>query len=148
MLRKTASRLAAAADLLRPKTLFRTLSRVDTLADRTRELTAAVQSLTIQTEQLMAIQRVDWDKRFDLMRIDRWLDPARIQAHIDARFDATPLGLDPCPHIVVERWLPDDVYERMIDAVPASVFFASDRDEHWSVPSGVAPLYSQHVWAF
>jgi hypothetical protein len=43
--------------------------------------------------------------------------------------------------------LPDDVYERIVEAMPPSVFFAHDRDEHWAVPSGVAPLYSRQVWA-
>ena len=148
MLRKTAGRVAAAADLLRPRTLFRTLSRVDSLVDRTRELTDAVAMLRIQTDQLLTIQRVDWDKRFDLARIDKWFDANRIEAHINAAFDRTPLELDPYPHIVVQNWLPDDVYERVIDAMPASVFFAHNRDEHWAVPSGVAPLYSRQVWAF
>jgi len=148
MLRKTAGRLSAAADLLRPRTLFRTLSRVDSLVDRTRELTDAVEMLRIQTDQLLTIQRVDWDKRFDLARIDKWFDADRIGAHINAAFDRTPLELDPYPHIVVQNWLPDDVYERVIDAMPASVFFAHNRDEHWVVPSGVAPLYARQVWAF
>src|SRR5690348_8200863 len=101
MLRKTAGRLAAAADLLRPRTLFRTLSRVDSIADRTRELTEAVEMLRIQTEQLLTIQRMDWDKRFELARIDKWFDKEGIEAHIDAAFDRTPLELDPYPHIVV-----------------------------------------------
>jgi hypothetical protein len=148
MLRKTASRLAAAADLLRPRTLFRTLSRVDTLADRTRELTNAVETLRIQTDQLLTIQRVDWDKRFELARMDKWFDGERIKAHINAAFERTPLEMDPYPHIVIENWLPDDVYDRIIAAMPASIFFARDRDEHWIVPSGIAPLYSRQVWAF
>jgi hypothetical protein len=148
MLRRTAGRLAAAADLLRPRTLFRTLSRVDSIADRTRELTKAVETLRIQTDQLLTIQRVDWDKRFELARLDRWLNADRIRAHINAAFDRTPLELDPYPHIVIQKWLPDDVYERIIEAMPASVFFAHGRDEHWAVPSGVAPLYSRQVWAF
>lgn len=142
------ARLSSAADLLRPKTFFRTLARVDSLADRTRELTDAVDKLRIQTEQLMTIQRVDWDRRFDLASINRWLDAARIEAHINRVFDATPLELDPCPHLVVNNWLPDDVYERIIDAMPASVFFAHDRDQHWAVPMGIAPLYSRQVWSF
>jgi len=121
MFRRTAGRLAAAADLLRPRTLFRTLSRVDSIADRTRELTEAVETLRIQTDQLLTIQRVDWDKRFELGRIDRWLNADRIRAHIDAAFGRTPLELDPYPHIVIENWLPDDVYERVIEAMPASV---------------------------
>jgi hypothetical protein len=58
MLGRTLGRISSAADLLRPKTFFRTLARVDTLVDATRELTSAVQALRIQTEQLMTIQRL------------------------------------------------------------------------------------------
>ena len=147
MLRRTAGRLAAAADLLRPRTLFRTLARVDSLADRTRELTNTVETLRIQTDQLLTIQRVDWDKRFELARMNRWFDRDRIEAHVNAVFDRTPLELEPYPHIVLEKWLPEDMYARIVEAMPASVFFANDRDEHWAVPSGVAPLYSRQVWA-
>src|SRR6476646_1637540 len=148
MLRKTAGRFAVAADLLRPRTLFRTLARVDSIADRTRELADAVQMLRIQTDQLLTIQRMDWEKRFELARMDKWFDEDRIDAHINAAFDRAPLELDPYPHIVIENWLPDDVYERVIEAMPAPVFFANGRDEHWAVPSGAAPLYSRQVWAF
>ena len=147
MLRKTAGRFAVAADLLRPRTLFRTLARVDSIADRTRELADAVQMLRIQTDQLLTIQRMDWEKRFELARMDKWFDEDRIDAHINAAFDRTALELDPYPHIVIEKWLPEDVYERIVEAMPPSVFFAHDRDEHWAVPSGVAPLYSRQVWA-
>jgi hypothetical protein len=95
----------------------------------------------------MTIQRVDWDKRLELGRLDKWFDRDRVESHINAAFAAAPLELDPFPHLVAEQWLPEDVYERVIDAMPASIFFAGDRDEHWTVPSGVAPLYSRQVWA-
>jgi hypothetical protein len=148
MFARLLGRVSSAADLLRPKTFFRTLARVDSLADRTRELTAVVERLRIQTEQLMTIQRVDWERRFDLTSVTRWLNADRIEAHVASAFEATPLELDPYPHIVVNNWLPHDVYDRIIDAMPASIFFAHDRDQHWAVPMGVAPLYSRHVWAF
>ena len=141
-------RVRAAADLLRPRTLFRTLSRVDTLADRTRELTDAVERLRIQTEQLLAIQRLDWDQRNDLARLDRLLDKEATRRHVCARIESTPLLMDPFPHVVIDSWLPDAVYERAIEAMPPPVFFASDRDAHWTVPSGVAPAYSREVWGF
>lgn len=148
MFARLLGRVSSAADLLRPKTFFRTLARVDSLADRTRELTTVVERLRIQTEQLMTIQRVDWDRRFDLTSLGRWLNADRIEAHVTRAFDATPLELDPYPHVVVNNWLPDDVYNGLIDAMPQSIFFAHDRDQHWAVPMGVAPLYSRHVWAF
>jgi len=135
--------LRAAADLLRPRTFFRKLSRVDTLADTTRELTTAVERLRIQTEQLLTIQRLDWDQRHDLARLDRLLDKDATLRHVCARVESTPLRLDPFPHVVIEGWLPDAIYERAIGAMPPPIFFASDRDAHWTVPSDVAPAYSR-----
>jgi hypothetical protein len=43
--------------------------------------------------------------------------------------------------MVVDKWLPHDVYKRMIDALPPPVFFA-DRDQsrqRLAVPFHVAP---------
>lgn len=145
---QTLDRFAAAADLLRPRTLFRSLSRVDSLVDATRELTSAVQALRIQTDQLMTIQRIDWEKRLEIERLDSILDADAIRRHVAAAVDATPLELDPFPHIVVDQWLPDTTYRRIIDAMPSAVFFADNRDEHWAVPSAVAPAYSKLVWGF
>ena len=142
------SRISAAADLLRPRTFFRTLARVDTLADTTRELTATVETLRIQSEQLMTIQKLDWEKRQALTQLDRAFDAAAIDAHIAAAVDAAPIEHEPFPHVVIDEWLPPDAYQRIIDAVPPSVFFANTRDHHWSVPSGVAPAYCRLVWAF
>jgi hypothetical protein len=144
----TLERFTAAADLLRPRTLLRSLSRVNSLVDATRELTTAVQALRIQTDQLMTIQRVDWEKRFEIERLDSMLDADTVRRHVTAAIDAAPLELDPFPHIVVNGWLPDSTYGRVIDAMPPAVFFANNRDEHWSVPSAVAPVYSRLVWAF
>jgi len=144
----TLDRFTAAADLLRPRTLLRSLSRVDSLVDATRELTTAVQALRIQTDQLMTIQRVDWEKRLEIDRLDSILDADAIRRHVAGAIDATPLEREPFPHMLVNGWLPDSAYRRVIDAMPPAVFFADNRDEHWSVPSGVAPAYSRLVWAF
>src|SRR3954454_24078245 len=103
-------RIRAAVDLLRPRTLFRALARVDTLADSTRELTTAVEQLRIQTEQLLTIQRLDWDRRLELARLDRLFDLESTRRHVCARVEASPLRMDPFPHVVIESWLPDAVY--------------------------------------
>jgi len=147
-MRQLTQQIRAAADLLRPRTFFRALSRVDALAHSTRELASAVERLNIQTEQLLAIQRLDWDRRLDLARLDRILDRDAVRRHVCTRIASTALEMRPFPHLVVESWLPDELYERAIDAVPPPVFFASDRDAHWVVPSGIAPAYSREVWAF
>jgi len=141
-------RLRAAVDLLRPRTFFRTLSRVDPLVDATRDLTAAVDALRIRTDQLLSIQRLDWEQRHLLERIPEWLDRARLDDHVSAAVDAAVLESHPFPHMVVEPLLPPEVYDGILAAVPPPVFFQGGRDEHWAVPSGVAPLYSRQVWAF
>src|SRR5262245_42605318 len=106
----TRDRITAAADLLRPRTLFRSLSRVDSLVDATRELTSAVEALRIQTDQLMTIQRVDWEKRSDIERIGSLLDADAVRRHVAAAVDAAPLELGPFPHVVIDGWLPESTY--------------------------------------
>lgn len=150
MFGRTLRRVASAADLLRPKTFFRTLARVDQVADRTRELTAAVETLRIRTEQLMAIEALDWEQRCDLEQLPATLDRARIGAHIAAAVAASRMEDDPFPHMVVDQWLPPDVYQHVIKAIPPAVFFA-DREvtrQRLMVPFPVAPAYSHRVWRF
>ncbi len=150
MLARALRRISSATDLLRPRTFFRTLARVDDVADRTRELQALVERLQVCTEQLMAIERLDWELRDDLLRADDLLDPERVDAHVRAAVAAAIIETAPLPHTVVERWLPDDVFACVVKGVPPAVFFA-DRDvtrQRLTVPFPLAPSYSQRVWRF
>lgn len=150
MIKHSLSRLTAAADLLRPKTFFRTLARVDALVDKTRHLSEAVEELRLQNQQLIAIQRLDWEMRDELASLAEALDAKRIGSHVRMAVDAATLETDPCPHVVVENWLPPDIYKRLIDAVPPPVFF-TDREmarHRVSVPFTFGPAYSRVVWDF
>lgn len=150
MLARTLRRFSAATDLLRPRTLFRTLARVDHVADSTRELQAVVAELRVRTEQLMAIERLNWEQRDDLQQLSDLLDPGRVDAHVERAVASARLDMDPFPHVVVERWLPDDVYAAVVKGVPPAIFFA-DREvtrQRLLVPFAVAPAYSQRVWRF
>ena len=150
MRHKAFARLFSAADLLRPRTFFRTLARVDQLVDATRELSSAVDALRIRTEQLMAIERLNEEQRDDLRDLDASLDSARVSAHVRAAVEGATLHLDPFPYVVVDTWLPPDVYDIMIRALPPAVFFA-DRDvarQRLMVPLSFAPAYSRRVWHF
>lgn len=141
---------SAARDLLRPRTVLRALARVDEVVDTTRELRAQMAALQIRTDQLMAIERLDWEQRDEIQQLSRLLDRERIRAHIDCAVRRTPIDVDPCPHIVVSDWLPADVYTAMIRAIPPAVFFA-DRDpgrQRLIVPFDVAPTFSRRVWRF
>jgi hypothetical protein len=150
MLDRALRRITSAADLLRPRTFFRTLARVDDVADSTRELRALVEQLQMRTEQLMAIERLDWEQREDLERLAGCLDEQRIAAHVRAAVASAALEHDPFPHVVVHRWLPEDTYAILRGSVPPAVFFA-DRDptrQRLLVPFPLAPAYAQRVWRF
>jgi hypothetical protein len=150
MLLKTLRRLRSAADLLRPVTFFRTLARVDQVTDATRELSRKLEEVRILTEQLMVIERLDWEQRKDFDRLSTDLDAARIGDHVRRAVASSTLHLDPFPHVVVDEWLPRPFYDIVIRALPPAIFFA-DREvsrQRLPVPFPVAPAYSQRVWRF
>ena len=150
MAARIAQQLAAAADLLRPRTFFRTLARVDEVTDKTRALEATVEALRLRTDQLEAIARLDWELQSEVARLPQLLDPARIEPHVRAALASATLVEDPFPHIVVERWLPTDVYQIIIRALPPAVFFSEKEmsRQRLTVPFSFAPTYSRRVWTF
>ena len=127
MAARFAQQLAAAADLLRPRTFFRTLARVDEVTDKTRALEATVEELRLRTEQLETAARLDWEMQDELARLDAQLDLPRIETHVSRAVAKAQLDMNPFPHIVVDNWLPSDVYQLMLGALPPAVFFA-DRE--------------------
>ena len=143
---RTIGRLRAAADLLRPRTLFRTLARVDSVVDDVRVLKSQVDQLKIRIEQLATIERVNWQQPIDNAR----LDASRIARHVEDAVRAESVEMEPFPHVLVSDWLPSDVYDILIRAVPPPVFFADreERRQQLTVPFDLAPAFSQHVWRF
>jgi hypothetical protein len=157
MLNRTVQRLSAAAELLRPASIRRTLARVDELAATTqdlarttRSLSAALEDLRLRTEQLITLQTSNAERQHDLERLSQVLDTERISAHVSSAIEAAPLHHDPFPHIVVQKWLPPEVYRTVVAAVPPSIFFA-DQDpsrQRLKVPFFFGPQYSTLVWRF
>jgi hypothetical protein len=151
MLSDSLKRFTAAADLLRPTVFFRTLARVDHTVDATRELTVTVNALRARMECLETIVRMDWEQREDLARLSELLVPSRIAANTRAAVAAAELVTDPFPHVVVENWLPADVYRAIVEAVPPAVCFASEKEparHRLMVPFPLGPTYCRQVWAF
>ena len=147
---KTLSRLSRAAQLLSPISLVRRLDRVDQLERATRELTDLVDALRVQTQQLLAIEQTDWQRNNEVLQFESRLDPERVKAHVARAIAHATLHTHPFPHLVIDKWLPHDLYNRMIDALPPPVFFA-DRDQsrqRLQVPFHMAPAYSRRVWQF
>ena len=75
------------------------------------------------------------------------VDPALVHAHAHAAALNASLHTDPCPYVVIDRVLPDDVYDVVVEALPSPVFFkkAAERSE-MTVPFPFAPAYSRAVW--
>jgi hypothetical protein len=121
------------------------------LFPRHYESALAREALRIETEQRRATERLDREQADLLRSVDRVLDRERVGAHVRAAIDAATLHLDPFPHIVVDNWLPADVYDTMIRAMPPAIFFA-DRPplarHRMLVPFHVGPAYSRRVWNF
>jgi hypothetical protein len=145
-----AQQLSAAADLLRPRRFLRALSRVDQINDKTRALEETVESLRQRTEQLETIARLDWELQGEIARLPALLDPATIEAHVQKAVARAELVSDPFPHLIIDRWLPTDVYETILRALPPAVFFAEKEmsRQRLLVPFSFAPAYSRLVWTF
>jgi hypothetical protein len=150
MFDRARARLLSAADLLRPRTFFRTLARVDRIDDATRQLSTAVEALRIQTEQLMEVDRLNWDQQEHFKELDSLLDADAIGAHVKAAVGRAALETDPFPHVIVDEWLPPQVYAALVRALPPPVFF-TEREvsrQRVRVPLEFAPMYAKRVWRF
>jgi hypothetical protein len=78
------------------------------------------------------------------------LDSARVASHVHAAIASAPILLEPYEHAVVERLLPSDVYDLLIDAIPPEPFF-DDRDpikRNLRFPMELGPTLSSMVWGF
>jgi hypothetical protein len=144
------SRLQRAGSLLSPRRVLRTLARVDQLHDSTRTLLAQVETLRVKTEQLETAAKLDWDLQDQVAQLPKHLDTARIEAHVRRAVAKAPLIEDPFPYVHVMDWLPGDIYQTMIRALPPAVFFA-DREvarQRMLVPFVRGPIYSRRVWDY
>ena len=143
-------RLHAALDLLRPRTFFRALARVNRLVEETKLLRAQIDQLSTRIEQLAIIETSYWEHETVKSRVNATLDAESVGAHVRAAVDMAPVEMEPFPHIVVTDWLPKPVYDTVIHAVPPPIFFAGreERRQQMKVPFTLAPVLSQHAWRF
>jgi hypothetical protein len=70
--------------------------------------------------------------------------------HVREAIARAEIKTDPFPHCLVHDWLPPDVYELLLRAVPPSVFFSEklSHKQQITVPPAVAPELSWCVWEF
>jgi hypothetical protein len=78
------------------------------------------------------------------------LDEHRVAAHVGRAIATAPILSDPFEHVVVERLLPDDVYELLLHAIPPLPFF-SDSDpvkQDLPMPMECGSAYHMKIWGF
>ena len=105
--------------------------------------------LRTQLDQCLAIQRLDTTQLGRLEKALKKLGHPSVLAHVRAAVDDATVDSDPCPHIVVDSILPDDVYDELLAALPPRVFFEHMKvnRQDLSVPFELAPRYHREVWA-
>jgi len=141
-------RIARVARGLDPRRLSKVAANLDELTLATRELTRSVEALRTRTEQLATIEQTNWEMREAVAALPESLDVERIRNHVTKAISRATLELDPFPHILVDKWLPGDIYKLMMQGLPAPVFFA-DRDpsrQRLGVPFRLAPEFSRLTW--
>ena len=119
------NRVAQAARRLNPFTLSRAIGRVDELTLATRELTRSIEALRTRTEQLLTIEETNSELQQAVAELPASLDTERVRNHVTRAIKSATLELDPFPHLLVDRWLPTDVYKLMIGGLPPPIFFAA-----------------------
>lgn len=144
------SMLSALVEAFDPRVQQRTRRRLDDVRDAARELRQTLETVDIRTQQLLALERLNWEQRPRLAAVQSLLREEAIRTHVEAAVERAALVPDPFPHFVVEEWLPGALYDAVLEAIPPAVFFA-DKPRHRqqvNVPPPVAPEYSRQVWAF
>ena len=109
---------------------------------------AALPELQARIDRCMSVYVQDAKSAAKVSEFRSRVDRTEILAHVTAAVGRARLQLEPCPHLVVENVFPDYFFDRMIDALPAPVFFekTSDLRDEMPVPFVMAPAFSREVW--
>jgi hypothetical protein len=127
--------------------LARDVEQLEAALRRTAERAARGDRQAAQVKWTLMLDAAQQDAA---ARLDAALDPCRIAAHVTRAIADATLATDPFEHIVVERLLPDDVYEALLHAIPPAAFF-SDTDpvkQDLPIPMEFGPAYHMRVWSF
>jgi hypothetical protein len=127
--------------------LGESVERLDAFRERTAE---RLHRLERRSEQLTAIAARDLRERPLLARLPHVLDEPRIADHVRRAVAAAPLVTEPYEHVIVDRVLPGDVYELLVQALPPEAFF-DDRDpikQDLTFPMACGPALSVGVWEY
>lgn len=127
--------------------LTRAVADLEAAHARTSEIARRADRSARRIELVSAL---DARHREEVARLPELLDERRIEQHVRAAVAAAPMLTDPYEHIVVERVLPEPVYDLLVRAIPPPEFF-DDRDpikQNLVFPMESGPALSAAVWGF
>ena len=112
------------------------------------EALAALPELQAKVERFSIAYAHDAKSASRLDDFKAAVDRQAVHAHVTRAVERAQLQLSPCPHLVVENVFPEDVYDRLIESLPAPAFFEKTDDlrDEMPVPFTMAPAYSRAVW--
>ena len=123
---------------------------VAALAGRAGGTDREVATVRLKCDQLaVSAERLstDVDRTADLARVT---DSARVRAHVSTAVAGSQLCLDPFPHLVIDNFLPDDLYDALIETMPPRVLFEDNpvNRQQLKVPPRLAGAASFRLWRF
>jgi hypothetical protein len=119
----------------------------DALAAHEKAL-AGLPVLQAHVERCMAAYQDDARSGDRIAAFRAMVNPDVVKEHARQAAARAQLQWNPCPYVVLDRVLPEDVYTKLVKSLPSPVFFdkvTEDRDE-MPVPFLFAPAYSRLVW--
>jgi hypothetical protein len=128
----------------------RLTQRVDEL-EQAHELSSATARRADRTAmQVKLVAVLDRAQEQEIARVAELLDERRIGDHVRCAIASASFVTDPYEHIVVERVVPEDVYDLLLRAIPPAEFF-DDRDrikQNLTFPMEYGPALSATVWGY
>lgn len=114
------------------------------------EIKSHIAELNVRESQLRAILRRDTELDARQAELPALLRTTDIAAHVAERFRAATLCDQPLPHLVVDRIVPDDLYDALIAGIPPVELFHERRPNkrQMIVPFSIAPSYARRVWDY
>src|SRR5262245_1767372 len=97
--------------------------RIETALAAHEEALATLPELQARVDRCLIAYASDAKSASRLNDFRATVAPQAVLAHVSRAVENARLEMAPCPHLVVENVFPEDVYDRLVDALPPPVFF-------------------------
>jgi hypothetical protein len=106
---------------------------------------------THQQEMHLLVRTRQHDQLADAVnRLEALYPLPLIAAHIKQSVANSRLSTEPCPHVVIDRILPDDLYAALYNDMPPPEFWRKGTPgrDNWTIGEDIAPVSSEALWSF